>query len=213
MAELALVPEMGNVISYIEEMGAEVYEDLMKYYTDKRVLIINKDIDVTVIESYAIRIMRWNDEDKNIPTELRHPITILIHSCGGDLFSTLFLIDIIKQSKTPIRTVGMGLVASAAYYIYINGHDRIAFENTVFLQHDGTISIADSNSKVKDFIAFNDLMEERIKESILSRTKIDAEFYDKTFDKEYYFFADKGKELGVVDKIIGQDIELASIFS
>lgn len=212
MAELAIVPEVGNEFSFIEEMGTGVYDELMKYYADKRVLIINKDIDNSVIESYAIRILRWNDEDKDILPEKRNPITILIHSCGGDLYSTLFLIDIIKQSKTPIRTVGMGFVASAAYYIYINGHDRLAFENTVFLQHDGTISIADSNSKVKDFIAFNDLMEERIKEFILAQTKIDAEFYDKTFDKEYYFFADKGKELGVVDKIIGQDVELADIF-
>lgn len=211
MAELAIVPEVGNEFSFIEEMGAGVYDELMKYYADKRVLIINKDIDNSVIESYAIRILRWNDEDKDILPEKRHPITILIHSCGGDLYSTLFLIDMIKQSKTPIHTVGMGFVASAAYYIYINGHDRLAFENTVFLQHDGTISIADSNSKVKDFIAFNDLMEERIKEFILAQTKIDAEFYDKTFDKEYYFFADKGKELGVVDKIIGQDVELADI--
>lgn len=212
MAELTLVPEMDNTFSIMEEMGTGIYDDLMKYYTDRRVLIINKDIDNSVIESYAIRILRWNDEDKNILPEKRRPITLLIHSCGGDLFSTLFLIDIIKQSKTPICTVGMGLVASAAYYIYINGHKRLAFENTVFLQHDGTISIADSNSKVKDFIAFNDLMEERIKESILTQTKIDSDFYDKTFDKEYYFFADKGKELGVVDKIIGQDIELADIF-
>lgn len=212
MAELTLVPEMDNTFSVMEEMGTGVYDDLMKYYTDRRVLIINKDIDNSVIESYAIRILRWNDEDKNTLPEKRHPITLLIHSCGGDLFSTLFLIDIIKQSKTPICTVGMGLVASAAYYIYINGHKRLAFENTVFLQHDGTISIADSNSKVKDFMAFNDLMEERIKESILTQTKIDADFYDKTFDKEYYFFANKGKELGVVDKIIGQDIELVDIF-
>lgn len=211
MAELAIVPEVGNEFSFIEEMGAGVYDELMKYYADKRVLIINKDIDNSVIESYAIRILRWNDEDKDILPEKRNPITILIHSCGGDLYSTLFLIDMIKQSKTPIRTVGMGFVASAAYYIYINGHDRLAFENTVFLQHDGTISIADSNSKVKDFIAFNDLMEERIKKFILAQTKIDAEFYDKTFDKEYYFFADKGKELGVVDKIIGQDVGLADI--
>ena len=212
MAELTLVPEVGNTFSFMEEMGTGVYDELMKYYTDKRVLIVNKDIDNSVIESYAIRILRWNDEDKNVPSDKRQPITILIHSCGGDLFSTLFLIDIIKQSKTPIHTVGMGLVASAAYYIYINGHDRLAFENTVFLQHDGTISIADSNSKVKDFMAFNDLMEDRIKESILNQTKIDSDFYDKTFDKEYYFFADKGRELGVVDKIIGQDIELADIF-
>ena len=212
MAELTLVPETDNTFSIMEEMGTGIYDDLMKYYTNKRVLIINKDIDNSVIESYAIRILRWNDEDKNVPSDKRQPITILIHSCGGDLFSTLFLIDIIKQSKTPIHTVGMGLVASAAYYIYINGHDRLAFENTVFLQHDGTISIADSNSKVKDFMAFNDLMEDRIKESILTQTKIDSDFYDKTFDKEYYFFADKGKELGVVDKIIGQDIELADIF-
>ena len=195
MAELALLPEVGNEFSYIEEMGADVYDELMKFYTGKRVLIFNKDIDSTIIESYAIRILKWNEEDKNIAPDLRKPITILINSCGGDLFSTLFFIDILKQSKTPIRTVGMGFVA-----------------NTTFLQHDGTIDIAGSNSKVKDFIAFNDYTEERIKKMILSVTKIDPEFYDKTFDKEYYFFADKGKDLGVVDKIIGQDVELTYIF-
>ena len=68
MAELTLVPEVGNTFSFMEEMGTGVYDELMKYYTDKRVLIINKDIDNSVIESYAIRILRWNDEDKDIPS-------------------------------------------------------------------------------------------------------------------------------------------------
>ena len=66
MAELALLPEVGNEFSYIEEMGADVYDELMKFYTGKRVLIFNKDIDNTIIESYAIRILKWNEEDKNI---------------------------------------------------------------------------------------------------------------------------------------------------
>ena len=91
MAELTLVPETDNTFSIMEEMGTGIYDDLMKYYTNKRVLIINKDIDNSVIESYAIRILRWNDEDKNILPEKRQPITLLIHSCGGDLFIIFIL--------------------------------------------------------------------------------------------------------------------------
>jgi ATP-dependent protease ClpP protease subunit len=211
MAEITFLPEMGCTSSFAEEMGNETYEEIMKYCDNNRYLIFNKDVDNSVIESFIIRILKWNDADKSIEPQNRKPITVFLNSCGGDLFSSLLFIDVIKTSKTPVRTVGMGLVASAAYYIYINGHERLAFENTVFLQHDGTIQIADSTSKVKDFMAFNDYTEERIKNMILKCTKISSDFFDKTFEKEYYFFADKGKELGVVDKILGVDESIGYI--
>lgn len=211
MAEL-LLPEIGNVCTPAEEMGEETYNVLVKYFTDNRFIVFNKEIDDTAIETVVMRIIKWNHEDKSIPTEQRKPIVIFLNSVGGELFNSLLLVDVIKTSKTPVKTIGMGLVASGAYYIYINGIERIAFSNTVFLQHDGSIETAGTNSKVKDFIAFNDRAVAKVKQMVLGATNITEEFYDKIFEKEYYFFADAGKELGVVDKIIGVDVDMDYIF-
>ena len=59
---------------------------------------------------------------------------------------------------------------------------------------------------------FFDSMEERTKQHVLERTKMTEEFYDKVYEQEFWFYADEAKELGVVDKIIGQDCTLDDIF-
>ncbi len=61
----------------------------------------------------------------------------LIISLGGDLNSAFAVIDIIRGSPIPIRTVGLGTIASAAFAIFIageNGH-RSLTPNTSILSH------------------------------------------------------------------------------
>ena len=210
MSELLLGTADGTM-GYAEELGTEVYEKMREFFADHRVITLNKEIDNDILDTCVPLILKWNMEDKDIPAEDRKPITILVNSPGGNMFSAFTMIDVIQNSLTPIRTVAIGFVASAAYYIYICGRERISFNNTVFLQHDGAIQVSDSRSKVKDFIDFNSIIEDRIKSLILKQSKMDSEFYDSIFEKEYYFYPDKGVELGVVDKIIGVDVGIESI--
>ena len=59
---------------------------------------------------------------------------------------------------------------------------------------------------------FFEEMEERTKQHVLKYTKRTEEFYDKHYDQEYWMYAnDKGKELGMVDYIIGEDCDLDDI--
>ena len=37
------------------------------------------------------------------------------------------------------------------------------------------------------------------------------EFYEEHLDREFYMYADEAKELGCVDKIIGEDCDLDEI--
>ena len=67
------------------------------------------------------------------------------------------------------------------------------------------------SKKVKDTVAFFESGDQRTKEFVLSRTKMTEEFYDQYYDTELYMYADRAKELGVVDKIIGVDIDLDSV--
>ena len=121
------------------------------------------------------------------------------------------LIDACLASKTPIRTIGMGMVASAGYKIFLAGDERYAFSHTSFLMHDGETSIENSSSKAKQTMKFFDSMDERSKRYVLEQTNMTEEFYDSIWEQEFWFWPDQGKELGVVHKIIGEDCELEDL--
>lgn len=201
-----------DLSSIINDDEAGIYDKLNAGFLQKRILIFNEDITAMVIDDAISWILQWNLEDLLIPKKERAPITIFIHSYGGDMYAAGPMIDIIRSSETPIRVVGLGLVASAAYLIYLAADERYSFKNSIFLMHDGEIDVQNSSGKAKDTMAFFDGMNERVKQYVLDRTTIDEELYDKNKDREMYMYADRAKELGIVNKIIGEDIALKAIF-
>ena len=190
----------------------DLYTEIIKENLEKRILVFNEDVNESIIENYILYILKWNAEDKDIPIEKRKPIIIYNNSPGGNVFDGESLISTILSSKTPVKGVAFGLVASMGYRIYLACHERLAFPNSVLLQHDGDIAIRNSTSKARDTMKFFESMEARTKQFVLSRTKMTEEFYDKIYNQEYYMYADaEGKDLGCVDKIIGIDCDIDEI--
>lgn len=190
---------------------SNTYEELYREYLADRTLFFNSEVDDDMVEDIVMYIIKWNKEDKNLPIEKRKPIKIYMSSVGGDTFVAQNVVDVILQSKTPVIGIGLSLVASACYHCFLACHERLAFKNSVFLQHDGSISISNSANKARQTMDFLESGEARSKNFVLSRTKMSEELYDKIFDQEFYMYSDKAKELGVVDKIIGEDIDFEEV--
>ena len=192
--------------------NSSLYEENIRAFLDERILVFNNAVDDDVMEDIILYILKWNKEDENIPVDKRKKIKIYISTPGGNTFSTWSMIDVIESSKTPIVGVVFDMCASAGFYIFIACHERIAFKNSAILEHDGDVAIENSSKKAKDVMAFFNTMDDRLKEHVIKHTKIDSDFYDSIYETEFWFFADeKGKELGVVDKIIGEDVGLEYI--
>ena len=189
------------------------YERLFEEYIDNRILVFNDDVDDNVIENYIMYILKWNMDDKDLPIDKRKKIIMLLSSPGGNAFSANIMVDVIMQSITPIVGVGLDLVASAAYLIFLACHERYSYSSTSFLQHEGDMTIENSRSKFKNTATFFEEMDNRTKNFILSRTNMTEEFYDKMYEQEFWFFAQKGKELGVVHKIIGEDCTIDEVLN
>ena len=195
------------------ECGENCVDDMLaKEDLANRILVLNEQITNNIVDYQTMQIVRWNAEDVYLPYEKRKPITIYINSQGGSQFDGQALIDVIRASKTNVRTVCLGMAASMGFLIYLAGHDRYAFENSCFLMHEGEQSVSNSSSKTKDIIAFFDEMDERTKKYILETTDIDEEYYDEVYKKELWMYASKAKELGIVDRIIGQDCDIDILF-
>jgi ATP-dependent Clp protease protease subunit len=150
----------------------------------------------------ALYIKKWNEEDKDIPVQERKPIRILINSDGGSVDVVLHCIDMIQLSKTPIYTIGMGRVYSAGGLLLMAGHKRYIFKHTSCLIHDGWSGAFGSVGKMLDNLEFTKLMEEKMKDYILSKTKISEEVYDQNYRRDWFMFSEEMIELGIADEIV-----------
>ena len=67
----------------------------------------------------------------------KEELTLGICSPGGDLNACFALVDVMKGSKIPIRTIGMGMIASCGLIMFISGTKgkRILTPNTSILSH------------------------------------------------------------------------------
>lgn len=204
---------MADLVSAIMGDTNSTWDELYREYLDNRILVLNSEINDSIIDDFAMYILKWNKDDLNIPIEKRKKIRFLITSPGGNTFSGNILADVIMQSKTPVIGVALDLVASAAYQIFLACDERIAFRSSVFLQHEGDLAMENSRSKFKQTVDFFDALEERAKDYVLSRTTMSSEFYDEIYDQEYWMDANKAKSLGVIHKIIGEDCDIDVIFT
>ena len=75
--------------------------------------------------------------DSNFSEEPAEMLNLMICSSGGDLNAGFALIDVMRGSHIPVRTIGIGQIASAGLMIFMagyNGH-RILTPNTAILSH------------------------------------------------------------------------------
>ena len=84
----------------------------------------------------AKQAVEWVFE-ANFAEERPDLMNLIITSPGGDLNAAFALIDTMRGSAIPIRTIGLGQIASAALMIFIAGEKgkRILTPNTSILSH------------------------------------------------------------------------------
>ena len=103
---------------------ADLYKSGIFLFMD----VVNPDNCKEVIEF----ILKQNTEKKR-----KKRLQLMICSPGGDMPACFALIDVMKGSKIPIHTVGLGLIASCGLLLFISGEQghRILTPNTSILSH------------------------------------------------------------------------------
>lgn len=144
---------------------------------------------------------------ENNNSDQKKMLTIYINSQGGDLYSTLALIDMMRQSKIPIRTIGLGSVMSSAFLIFISGTNgfRELLRNTGVMSHQ--FSSVEDLGKYHDMKAtrketdrLNDVMYNIIKDATeLDGRKIKSKLLSPT---DTYLTTDECVELCIADRIL-----------
>ena len=82
-------------------------------------------------------LIEWIISENFNKNQKKRELTLGVCSPGGDLNACFALVDVMKGSKIPIRTVGMGMIASCGLLMFISGEKgrRILTPNTSILSH------------------------------------------------------------------------------
>lgn len=188
---------------------------LVQYYKDyqNRYIYITKDIDESLFNEMKL-ILTWNKEDdvKGIPIEKRVPITVFVHSYGGDLYSAMGFLSVMKLSKCTIRTVNLSCAMSCGALIFINGHKghRYALKNSTALLHSGSAAQGGSyDSVVQQTQQYKNLIS-RVNENILENTKISKATLTKKMKTDWYLDDNMQLEYSLCDYVVDDISQIIS---
>ena len=185
---------------YLEELG-------------DRLFYLDSDVDADLLHTVTMQIYKINGVDYGIPEEDRTPIVLVINSGGGSVLDGVALMDAIRQSKTPVVGVCTGYAMSMAFGIFSVCDMRVSMPNAVFMFHDVSEYVANTVTKVQDWTKFSPKIDKRINKMIAENSKLTVEYLEQISLHDNYWFADEMVEKGIVDCIIGKDIEMEQIFS
>jgi ATP-dependent Clp protease protease subunit len=162
--------------------------------------VLHGDIDEDNIAEAIKWVIFENADDKE------KTLTLYINSTGGSLCDAFALIDIMRSSKHPIRTIGMGSVMSAAFMIFLAGDKggRILAKNTSILCHQFSENVEGKYHDLKSSLKENENMNNRMVEFIKECTDLSTRVIKTKLlpPSDVWLTVDEALELGIADHIL-----------
>lgn len=158
------------------------------------------------VNSDAIRpVVEWILYENFVTKKRKKELLLMICSEGGDASVAFALIDVMRSSSVPIKTVGLGQVASAGLLIFLAGTPgrRVLTPNTSILSHEFSWG---SDGKVHELFATVkefELMQHRVIEHYKTCTGLDQDQIKKHLlpPHDMYLSAQEALDLHVCDAI------------
>lgn len=177
---------------------------LVNYYHDfsNRCLWLDSEIDESNFDLVQ-SIIRWNQDDKDIPIEERKPIKILFHSPGGNLDVGEIITEVIKLSKTPVYGIALGMVASAASIIYLGCHRRYALPNAYFILHRGSYEGLGGNyNEIQAAMEDYKLQIARMEKFYIENTAYPEEVIKSKIQTDWYIHYEEAMKFNIVTDLV-----------
>jgi ATP-dependent Clp protease protease subunit len=130
----------------------------------------------------------------------------MICSEGGDLEPAFALIDVMKNSKIPIKTVGLGQIASCGLLIFLAGTPgrRVLTPNTSILSHQFSWGSEGKAHELFATVKEFELTQRRMLELYKDSTQLDEATIKSVLvpPQDVYLSAEEALAYGLVDKIV-----------
>lgn len=100
---------------------------------DAGLMVLMGEIETDTVKP----VIEWILHENYVSKRKRAELLLMVCSEGGDIAAAFALIDVMRSSRLPIKTVGLGQISSAGLLIFLSGEPgrRVLTPNTSILSH------------------------------------------------------------------------------
>lgn len=146
--------------------------------------------------------------DQNLQTKnsRKKELTLIINSPGGSVHSAFALIDTMKGSAIPVKTVGVGLIASCGILTFMAGKKgrRVITPNTSILSHQYSWGSSGKEHELFAQVREFELSTERMIEHYKKCTGLGEKKIREILlpPQDVWLSAEEAVKYGIADKIV-----------
>ena len=175
--------------------------DPSRLLQDAGMFLLMGDIEYDTVKP----VIEWILLENHVSLPKKKELLLMISSPGGEMEAAFALIDVIRNSKIPVKTVGLGQIASCGLMIFLAGTPgkRVLTPNTSILSHQYTWGSDGKHHELFSVTKEFNLAHQRMMELYKSTTGLDEDtIRDRLLPaSDVWLSATEALELGVCDSI------------
>jgi ATP-dependent Clp protease protease subunit len=176
-------------------------KDPSRLLQEAGIFVFMSDIDDESIKP----VIEWILIENHVVKKKRKELLLMICSEGGSVEDAFALIDVMKSSSVPIKTVGLGCVASSGLLIFLAGTKgrRMLTPNTSILSHQYSNFHEGKHHELFAIAKEHSLIQERMLRHYQETTGLSEEIILNKLlpPTDVYLSAEEAQDLGLCDYV------------
>ncbi len=180
--------------SQFGERAYDIYSRLLR----ERIIFLGGGIDDNVANIIIAQLLFLESEDP------KKDISIYINSPGGSVSAAMAIYDTMNHIKPDVRTVCVGLAASAAAVLLSSGAKgkRYALPNAEVMIHQ-VMGGAEGQASDVEIAARHILqIKDKLNKLLAKNAGKTPQQIEKDSDRDYYMSAEEAKKYGLIDEVM-----------
>ncbi|MEE9394071.1 MAG: ATP-dependent Clp protease proteolytic subunit [Planctomycetota bacterium] len=177
---------------------------MLAYMIKSRTIIVSKGVDDDLARSVISQLFVLEQEEAD------KPITVIVNSPGGSADCGFAILDAMRFVRCPIRTITMGLSASAGVMIHLGGDagKRFVSANARFLLHQPSMRSMGQASDLEIVASEIERIKKVYNRIVSEATTKSLEEVERAVDRDFWLSAEESVEWGLADRIVTKRSEI-----
>jgi ATP-dependent Clp protease protease subunit len=183
------------------EKDSQVYDSNTQALNDHGIYVLMDDIDPESIKP----VIEWILHENHVKKKKHKELLLMVCSNGGNISEAFALIDVMRSSKIPVKTVGLGCIASCGLLIFLAGAQgrRVLTPNTSVLSHQFSWDVGGKAHELFATVKEFDLTQKRMIEHYRRSTGLDDDTIRRVLlpPQDVYLDAEEAMKYKICDAI------------
>lgn len=176
------------------ERSFDIYSRLLR----DRIVMINGDIEPQMATAVVAQLLFLESENPNAD------ISLYINSPGGDIAAGWAIMDTMQYIKSPVSTIGMGMVASMASVLLAAGEKgkRFALPNAEIMIHQPLGGLQGQATDMEIGMRKMQMVKETITKQMADFTGKKVKEVHDAMERDNWMTAPQAKDFGIIDEVL-----------